>query len=166
MNPVKIQEDKACMHRGSSWIHEKAFGIHSTKRSSRSHRRKRIQFDKSWKFGTQFSDASSDGNSGGEDSSVQGMEEARNDTSLAIGQNEEQKGCYSGSTKNEEKGPVCYTYEILLSFRLYWLCVNKRTFETPNNRVIPDWRHQWHDMLIRRSGRATSKLGTKGLEQE
>ena len=36
------------------------------------------------------------------------MEEARNGTSLAIGHDEEQKGCYSGSTKREEKGPLCH----------------------------------------------------------
>ena len=63
----------------------------------------------SLKFGTQISsDASSDENSGCEGSSAQGMEEARNDTSLASGQDEEPKGCYSGSTKREEKGPLCH----------------------------------------------------------
>ena len=36
------------------------------------------------------------------------MEEVRNDTSLASGQDEEQTGCYSGRTKREEKGPHCY----------------------------------------------------------
>ena len=27
---------------------------------------------------------------------------------------------------------------ILFSFRVYWLCMNKRTFETMNSRAIPD----------------------------
>ena len=31
---------------------------------------------------------------------------------------------------------------ILFSFRLYWLCMNKRKFETTNSRAIPDCRHQ------------------------
>ena len=47
------REDKACMYRASSWIHEKAFGIHSTMKSWRSHRRERLQFDKSLSLGAQ-----------------------------------------------------------------------------------------------------------------
>ena len=29
-------------------------------------------------------------------------------------------------------------YRILFSFTLYWLCMNKRTFETTNNQAFPD----------------------------
>ena len=35
------------------------------------------------------------------------MEEARNEKSLAIGQDEEQKGRHSGSTKREKESPLC-----------------------------------------------------------
>ena len=57
----------------------------------------------SFKFGTQISsDASSDENSGCEGSSVQGLEEALNDTSLASGQDEEQERCFFW--KHKERG--------------------------------------------------------------
>ena len=47
-------KNKTCMHDGISWIHEKAFGIHSIKKSWRSHRaEKKIQFDKSLHLGAQ-----------------------------------------------------------------------------------------------------------------
>ena len=85
-------KNKACMYRGGSWVHETTFGIISTERSWRSHRRQRIQFDDTLQLGSQvYSDASSDENSRCEGSSGQGMEEARNKTSLAVGQSEEQK---------------------------------------------------------------------------
>ena len=32
-------------------------------------------------------------------------------------------------------------HRILFSFRLCWLCLNKRIFDTTNNQAIPDWRH-------------------------
>ena len=44
----KNPKDKACTHRRGFWIHVKAFGIDSTKRSWRSYRRERVQFDESW----------------------------------------------------------------------------------------------------------------------
>ena len=50
-----------------------------------------------------YSDASSDENSGCESSSGQEMKEARNNSSLAVGQSKEQKGGYSGSTKRQNK---------------------------------------------------------------
>ena len=60
-------------------------------------------------IGAQFySHASSDQNSGCESSSGQGMEEARNDSSLAVGQCKEQKKNYSGSTKRQKESPLCY----------------------------------------------------------
>ena len=46
--------------------------------------------------------------SGCESSSGQGMEEARNDTSLALGQSEDQKGGSSGSTKRRKESPLRY----------------------------------------------------------
>ena len=49
------------------------------------------------------SDASSDENSRCEGSSVQGMEEARNDTSLAIGRDEEPKGMLFWKQKERGK---------------------------------------------------------------
>ena len=98
------QKDKACMHRRSSWIHEKAFGIHSTKKSWRSHRGERVLFNKSQQFGAKlYSEAPSDENSGCEGSSGQGMEEARNEKSLAIGQDEEQKGRHSEAQREKKK---------------------------------------------------------------
>ena len=41
---------------------------------------------------------------------------------------------------------------ILFSFRLFWLCVNKRMFETMGNRVIQDWRHLLDFILFKRCG--------------
>ena len=66
-----IQQDspknKACMYCGGARVHETTFEIISSKRSWRSHRRQRIQFDESLKFSAQiYSDASSDENSGWE----------------------------------------------------------------------------------------------------
>ena len=69
---------------------------------------------------------------------LQGMEEARNDTSLASGQDEEQKGCFSGSTKREEKGPLCHILDSVQLQTVLLLYMNKRIFETTNNRAIPD----------------------------
>ena len=46
-------KNRAWMHRGSAWIHEKAFGNYSTERSWRSHRGKRVQINKSLQFGAQ-----------------------------------------------------------------------------------------------------------------
>ena len=43
-----------------------------------------------------------------ESSSGQGMEEARNMASMAIGQDEEQKDGYSGSTKRQKESPFCF----------------------------------------------------------
>ena len=40
--------------------------------------------------------------------------------------------------QRERKKVHFATYEILFSFRLYWLCMNKRIFEATNNRAIPD----------------------------
>ena len=40
--------------------------------------------------------------------------------------------------QRERKKVHFATYEILFSFRLYWLCMNKRIFEATNNRGIPD----------------------------
>ena len=47
--------------------------------------------------------AMGDENSGCERSSGQGMEEARNDSSLAVGQSKEKKRGYAGSTKRQKK---------------------------------------------------------------
>ena len=46
---------------------------------------------------------SSDENSGCESSSEQGMEEARNDSSVAVGESQKQERRYSGSTKRQKK---------------------------------------------------------------
>ena len=46
-------------------------------------------------------------NCGCESSSRQGMEETQNDSSLAVGQGKEQKGCYSGSTERQRESPLC-----------------------------------------------------------
>ena len=43
----KIQKNKACMHRGGSWIYEKSFGIDFIERSRRSHCGERVQFMRS-----------------------------------------------------------------------------------------------------------------------
>ena len=40
--------------------------------------------------------------------------------------------------QRERKRVHFATYEILFSFRLYWLCMNERIFEATNNRAIPD----------------------------
>ena len=108
-----IQQDsknKACVHCGSSWINKKAFGIISAERSWSSHRKQRIQFDDSLAFGAQvYSYAPSDENSGCESSSGQGMEEARDKSSLAVGPGKEQKRRYSGSSMRQKESPPCCT---------------------------------------------------------
>ena len=48
------------------------------------------------------------------------------------------KGCYFWNHKERGKKVHFATDEILFGFRLYWLCMNKTTFETTNNRAIPD----------------------------
>ena len=64
---------------------------------------------------------------------------------------------YYLSVKYKRKmfGRICTTWrhETLFSFRLYWLCLNKRFFESMNNRAIQDWRHQYDVKLIRQWGR-------------
>ena len=40
--------------------------------------------------------------------------------------------------QRERKNIHFATYEILFGFRLYWLCMNKKMFETTNNRAIPE----------------------------
>ena len=60
-------------------------------------------------FGTQvYSWATSDVNSGCKSSSGQGMEEARNDSILAVGQSYEQEGGLSRSTRRQKESPLCY----------------------------------------------------------
>ena len=53
------RKDRVCMYRGSARIHKKAFGTRSSKKSWRSHRWERIQFDESLQTGSKFSDAAS-----------------------------------------------------------------------------------------------------------
>ena len=42
-------------------------------------------------------------------SSGQGMEEARDDSSMEFGKRQEQKGGYSGSTMRQKESPLCHT---------------------------------------------------------
>ena len=107
---------------------------HLYRKSWRSHRKQRIQFDESFQFGTQiYSDASSDENSGCESSSRQGMEEeARNNSSLAVGQSEEQKGGHSGSTKRQQESPLCYIDGHLSSQK----CGVRTKFQKYKGRVV------------------------------
>ena len=91
----KIQKIKACMHRGSSWFYEKAFGkgldrkiTKITLRTSRSY-------------------APSDENPGCKSSSGQRMREARKVASVANDQSDEQKGGHPGSTKRAKNSPFC-----------------------------------------------------------
>ena len=48
----------------------------------------------------------------------------------------------AASEIHHENGPgrflTSQNYRTLFSFRLYWLCMNKRIFESTNNRGIPD----------------------------
>ena len=97
------------MHCGSSWINKKAFGIISTKRSWRSHRRQRTKFDDTLQFSSQvYSCAASDDNSGCEGSDGQGMEEVRNNTSMAIGESKRARGRLLWKTqKRQKESPLC-----------------------------------------------------------
>ena len=70
---------------------------------------KRICLDVSLQFGAQVQpDATSDDNSGCESHRGQGMEKARDDPSMAIGQSQEQEGGYSGSSKRQQESPLCH----------------------------------------------------------
>ena len=108
VNPTRFQ-NKACMYRGSAWVHETTSGIISTERSWRSHRKQKGIFDDPSQFGAQvYSHASSDENSRCEESSGQGLEEAWDDSNLTVGESLKQEGNYSGSTKRQKESPLCY----------------------------------------------------------
>ena len=106
MNPTQIPNDKACMHRGSTIKrlestlpkdhedHIAGKGYKSMSHYNLVH--KFLPMPQSMKI----PDAKA---------AVHKEWKNRNDTSLAIGQDEEQKGCYSGSTKRaRKKGPLCH----------------------------------------------------------
>ena len=68
-----------------------------------------VYIDVSLQLGTQaHSDAPSDGNSGCTSRSGQGMEKARDDSSMEFGRNHEQKGGNSRSTKRQKGSPRCH----------------------------------------------------------
>ena len=57
-------------------------------------------------------------------------------------------------------------YEILFSFKQYWLCTTKKLIEIEQCQAITDCRPWSEDTLIKWSGRATSEPGVTGLRQE
>ena len=97
-------EAKSCEHhnpRDNVWnhLHRKIMKITSQAKG---------KIDVSLQFGSQiYSYTSSDENCGCESSSRQGMEEAQNDSSLAVGQSKEQKGGCSESTERQKESPFC-----------------------------------------------------------
>ena len=98
------------MHRGGSWIHEKAFGESTVQKIMRWHRGERVQFDESLSLGAQVcSRASGDENSGSGSSRGQKREEARKVATVAIDQSREQQGGYSWSIEREKGSPLCNT---------------------------------------------------------
>ena len=98
----KIQKNQAFMHRGSSGVHERAFGRDSTERSRTSHCGDGVQFIESFSSCAEVcSFAPSNENSRCKGSSGQRVGEARKVAGLAIDQSKEQKGGYSGSTKKQ-----------------------------------------------------------------
>ena len=99
-------QDKACVFRGSSWIHDEAFRTHFSKRSWRSHCGERIQFDKSLQLGAHiYSAAPSDENGGCDGRRGQGMEEARKVASVErVKSNKE----VILEVQREEKSPLCH----------------------------------------------------------
>ena len=97
-------KDKACMHRGGSWIHEKAFGIDSTKNHEDHIAEKGFNSMSPPQFRSQVcSYASSDEDSGCESSSGQRMGEVRKVASVALDQSKQHKRGYSWSTERERK---------------------------------------------------------------
>ena len=79
------------------------------------------------------------------------MEEARNDTSLTSGRDEEQQGCYCGSTKREEKYPLCYIRD---SVRLQTVLAlyeqeNVRNNEQPGYSRVKTSMTRHIDQLVR-----------------
>ena len=69
-------------------------------------------FDVSSQFGAQIHpDVTSNENYGCKGRSGQGMEEARDNSSMGIGKSQEQEGGYSGSTKRQTESPLRYTDE-------------------------------------------------------
>ena len=89
-NPTKSRNPKACMHRRSSRVYEKAFGRDSTEKSRRSHCAEGVKFIESSQSCAQVrSHAPSNDISGCKSSSGQGVGEARRVASLAIDQSKE-----------------------------------------------------------------------------
>ena len=97
--PYPIQK-KTCMYRGSAWVYETTSGIFSAEKSRGPHCRPRIFLDDPF-----YSDAESNGNSRCKSSSGQGVEEARDNSGLAVGKSQKQEGGYSGSTLMDDMSP-------------------------------------------------------------
>ena len=96
-----------------SWIFEEALGKDSAKRSRRSYCRNKDEFIESLQSCAHiYSYASSDENSRCKGSSGESMGKARENTSLAVGASEEQKGGYSGHSKKSKKIHVATLMDI------------------------------------------------------
>ena len=86
-------KDKACMHRGSSWVHETTFGMISTERSEDHMAGKGYNSIAQYALVRKFiSGASSDEHSGCDSSRGQRIGEARKVARVAIDQSKEQNG--------------------------------------------------------------------------
>ena len=94
-------KNKAWMHRGSAWIHEKAFGNYSTERSWRSHRGKRVQINKSLQFGAQVFPMPQARKNSGCESSDKEWEKLEKLSAWQLNQVKSKKRCQSGSTKQK-----------------------------------------------------------------
>ena len=97
-------KSKLRLHDACSWIHEATCGTISTEKSRRPYRRQRGLFDDPLQFGSQvYSYASSDENPGCKSSSGQGMEEARDNSSVAVWQSPEQEAKWLESVKSKKE---------------------------------------------------------------
>ena len=84
VRPTRFKKKKkTCMYRGSAWVYETTSGIFSAEKSRGPHCRQRIFLDDPF-----HSDAASNGNSRCKSSSGQGMEEARDNSCLAVGKSQ------------------------------------------------------------------------------
>ena len=86
----KDSQNDLWLKSGISWIHKATSGMFSTNNTWRSHCRQRFHLDDLLQCGSQiYSFASSDENSGCKSCSGQGMEKARDNSSMAFGKSQE-----------------------------------------------------------------------------
>ena len=95
-----IHQNDLRLYCGIPWVHQATSGIFATHNIWRSHCRQRFHFDDPLQFGSHiYSNATCDENSGCKSFRGQGMEEARDNSSMGFGKNREQEGGYSRSKR-------------------------------------------------------------------